>query len=129
MCLIRLKVLLGIFAFLCNINTSSAATTGRNILCEFTSSSDADGNKTDSFILEFYFDSKNKAYMKGNVGVAEVTPSAQLGGVSFIEKTPAGNIMLTTIDNNGNAVHSRHTVIFGELVPSQSYGKCTTQDR
>lgn len=45
-------------------------------------------------------------------------------GVTFLEELPTGVVQTTTIHKSGEAVHSRHTSIFGEFVPSQYYGAC-----
>ena len=33
-------------------------------------------------------------------------------------------VQTTTMNKKGKAVHSRHTLIAGEFVPSQYYGTC-----
>ena len=79
-----------------------------------------------SFKLIFVVDrSNNNAYMVGNMGSTEVSlvPSIA-GGITFVEVTPGGNVMTTTISSNGKSVHSRNSIIDGELVPSQRYGIC-----
>jgi hypothetical protein len=78
------------------------------------------------FKLIFIIDSaKETAYMIGNQGSTDVTLfHSGEGGISFVEVTPAGNIMTTTIDSKGTSVHSRNTVFGSEIVPSQYYGEC-----
>ena len=98
--------------------------------CDYGSFSDSDGNHlvNDPFILTFIVDSDTeKAYMKGNQGAANVLIVQGSSSLTFIEVTDAGNVMTTTIDSEANSVHSRNTVLFGELVPSQFYGTCITQ--
>ncbi len=79
-----------------------------------------------TFALTFIVDLPNEsAYMLGNKGSSKVEIIQATDHMSFIELTDAGNIMTTTIDEKKNSVHSRNTVIGGELVPSQYYGTCT----
>jgi len=61
----------------------------------------------------------------GSVDVITVINSQ--GGVTFIEKTLTGNIMTTSITDGGKSVHSRNSIVAGELVPSQYYGSCYKQ--
>ncbi len=98
-------------------------------ICNYSTYSDANGNHkvTDKFVLTFIVDmTKKTAIMLGSQGTEEVTliPSGVGEGISFIEITGAGNVMTTAIDSKGNSVHSRNTIINGEIVPTQYYGKC-----
>lgn len=80
----------------------------------------------DPMVLMFIIDSNTKkAYMRGNIGTEEVKwlPNAE-GGVTFIEITTVGNVMTTSVDQNGESVHSRNTIIRGKLLASQYYGQC-----
>jgi hypothetical protein len=47
------------------------------------------------------------------------------GGVTFVERRISGSARITTIDRWGSSVYSRHIILGGRLVPSQSYGRCT----
>ncbi|MDM4770518.1 hypothetical protein [Solimonas sp. SE-A11] len=82
-----------------------------------------------AFALIFVVDSAGKATLIGNSGSSEVLAfgSEANDGVSFVEVTGAGNIMSTAIAANGESVHSRNTILAGELVPSQYYGRCIFQ--
>jgi hypothetical protein len=98
-------------------------------ICNYSTYSDANGNHkvTDKFVLTFIVDmTKKTAYMLGSQGTEEVTliPSGVGEGVSFFEITGVGNVMTTAIDSKGKSVHSRNTIINGEIVPTQYYGKC-----
>ena len=42
----------------------------------------------------------------------------------FIEFTGSGNVVTTTITEKGVSVHSRNSVVFGKLIPSQYYRTC-----
>ena len=99
------------------------------IICNYSSYSNENGNHkvTDRFVLTFIVDmTKKTAYMLGSQGTEEVTliPSGVGEGVSFVEITGVGNVMTTAIDSKGNSAHSRNTIIHGEVVPTQYYGKC-----
>lgn len=67
------------------------------------------------------------AYMVGGLGTSTVQVIQNAGGLTFLEITATGNVMTTTVLDNGRAVHSRNTVIIDELLPPQYYGKCTTK--
>ena len=98
-----------------------------NYSCNYTSYSDQDGNHKvkDKFELNFIVDrTTNKSYLLGNIGSAEVNALESEGQIAFIELTAMGNIMSTAIDSKLNTVHSRNSVMFGEMIPSQYYGKC-----
>ena len=99
------------------------------LVCHYPTYSDQDGNHPvkEKFIQTLIIDKENgKAYVLGNQGSDEVLMIKNKAGgrFTFIEVTPAGNVMTTTVDSKGNAVHSRNSVMFGELVPTQYYGKC-----
>ncbi|BDU59354.1 hypothetical protein LMORI2_23360 [Limnohabitans sp. MORI2] len=63
----------------------------------------------------------------GNNGSAEVKAIQNAGGISFVEITTSGNVMVTTIAKSGEAVHSRNAVMQSQLVSSQYYGKCVAK--
>lgn len=78
--------------------------------------------------LRFVVDaSTRKAYLLGNAGSSEVDVIPNTDGISFVEITASGNVMVTAVTNSGEAVHSRNGIMFKELVPSQFYGKCIRQ--
>ena len=97
-------------------------------VCDYKTSSDPeDGLQkvTNPFILTFVIDNENdKAYMVGNNGSEEVTIIPNSDGLTFIGITETGNVMATTIVKSGATVHSRNSVMFGDLIPSQFYGQC-----
>ena len=69
-----------------------------------------------------------KAYISGNGGTEPLTVINGASAKTFAEVTGSGNIMITTITANGDAVHSRNAVFSGRgLLPSQYYGRCTTK--
>ena len=69
-------------------------------------------------------DVTGKAISTGSNGPKEVTVIAGERVITFLERLPSGTIRATSIDVEGRSVHSRHTMINGSLVPSQSYGAC-----
>ena len=96
-------------------------------ICNYTSYSDQDGNHKvkNKFELTFIVDkTSGKSYMLGNNGSSEVKKRESSLQISFLEVTATGNIMSTAIDSKVNSVHSRNTVMFGDLLPSQYYGRC-----
>ena len=77
------------------------------------------------FELRFIQDAgAKKTYLMGNNGSDEIQSIPNVDGVSYLEVTTSGNVMVTAIASNGDAVHSRNGIFFNELVPSQYYGKC-----
>jgi hypothetical protein len=77
--------------------------------------------------MEFaYDDLTGKAVMIGQQGVADVEIHMGSSGVTFSEKLTGGVVQTTTVSNDGRSVHSRHTIIGQEMVPSQYYGQCRT---
>ena len=98
-----------------------------NYSCNYTSYSDQEGNHKvkNKFELNFIVDrSTGKSYLLGNNGSAEVKALEMEDQISFVEVTATGNVMSTAIDKKLNSVHSRNSVMFGEMIPSQYYGKC-----
>lgn len=116
-------------AFLLSIaNLSSAATSSFD--CKFNLEATSSGLTKQSPLFELRFisdDEKKSAYLMGNSGSAEVRLIQNAGGISFVEITTSGNVMVTTIAKSGDAVHSRNTVMQSQLVPSQYYGKCVAK--
>ena len=96
--------------------------------CIFDSYSDAGGIHKEVLNLTFLVDeSADKAYIIGNNGSNEVAHIFRGDGRSFVEITVTGNVFVTTITPDMQAVHSRNSVMFGDLLPSQYYGRCSSQ--
>lgn len=96
--------------------------------CEFSVEATPKGisKQASPFELRFVVDtSTRKAYLLGNAGSAKVEVIPNTDGISFVEITASGNVMVTAITNSGEAVHSRNGIMSKELVPSQFYGKCS----
>jgi hypothetical protein len=77
------------------------------------------------FRLTFLIDtSARKAYIIGNVGSSEVSLVPNADGLTLVEITGSGNVMTTAITSKGKSVHSRGSIMSGDLIPSQYYGSC-----
>jgi len=96
-------------------------------ICNYPTYSDETGNhkaKT-AFTISFIVDKEsNKSFALGKLGTVEVEMIRSIDQIAFIDKTGTGNLMTTSITSNLTSVHSRNTVILGELIPSQYYGRC-----
>ena len=97
-------------------------------VCDYKTFSNQEGHHqvTSKFALTFLVDG-DKAHLVGNNGSEPVTAIANDDYVSFIEVTANGNVMTTTILADGKSVHSRNTIMFGDLIPSQYYGTCESR--
>ena len=81
-----------------------------------------------NFNLTFIVDAEaGKFYMVGNNGSSEVSPISGSEHLTFLEITATGNVMTTTITQSGQSVHSRNSVIFGDIIASQYYGTCESR--
>jgi hypothetical protein len=106
--------------------SSAAAAKTSRWNCLFNLRAAAEGLYKDNFSMEFVYDDvTSKAVMIGNQAVADVELHVGPSGVTFSEKLTGGVVQTTTVANDGRSVHSRHTIIGKEMVPSQYYGKCT----
>ena len=65
--------------------------------------------------------------MIGNNGSTELAMVDTQGGITFIEKTGTGNVMVTVISFNGVSAHSRSPILIGYVVPWQYYGECVVR--
>jgi hypothetical protein len=107
---------------------SHGATT--SYTCKFTVEATPKGlsKQIKPFELRFVVDADTKkAYLIGNAGSAEVEIIPNTDGISFVEITASGNVMVTAVTKTGEAVHSRNGIMFKKLVPSQLYGSCSVQ--
>ena len=108
---------------------ASASAETATLVCDYKQmSSEENGLEevTENFVLTFIIDDETrKAYMVGNNGSVEVMLVPNSGdALTFIELTDSGNVMTTTMTMSGKSVHSRNSVLLGELLPSQYYGTC-----
>lgn len=119
-----MKKLIALLALLPSLALADTIT----IDCTYTEFAQPDGlHKTESnFNLKFLIDKKTgQSYILGNNGSAEVISTGTDEQLTFLEVTGVKNIMSTTIViDSGESVHSRNTVSFGKLIPSQYYGEC-----
>ena len=67
----------------------------------------------------------HKAYVPSPTGLVEVVYLPQDNGMTLIDQTAGGNVMVTAITKDGTSVHSRHPIADGYLLASQAYGRCT----
>ena len=98
--------------------------------------------KTESgkFGSSLHFDSidleKGTARIIGNQGAEDILSILTLAGISFVETTGLGNMILTTVffeytDKNSKQykmVQSRHVSLMSNAFPSQYYGNCKIWD-
>ena len=94
--------------------------------CKFGIEASPKGLKSSSFEMSYILDQDaGKAYVTGNAGSSEVQYVPNKYGITFIETTESGNVMVTAIAlKSKEAVHSRNGLIGGKLVPTQYYGEC-----
>ncbi|SHO57030.1 hypothetical protein [Vibrio quintilis] len=119
-----------LFIAFCFVSNSSLASSS-TLECVYKKYADPEGVHVtkNEFILRYLIDpDADKVYVSGNNGSNEVVKVPGNDRVSFLEVTGTGNVMVTTITNTMDTVHSRNTVVFGgDLIPSQFYGKCTAK--
>ena len=121
--MIKRFVFVLLFSMLCHAAFAST----NKFECIYKNYSNEEGNykAEENFSMSFIVDAiTRKAYMLGNLGSTEVTLVPNTGGVTFIEVTGTGNIMVTVISEDGRSVHSRNGIVLGKIVPSQYYGRC-----
>ncbi len=94
--------------------------------CLFEKFASPDGiEPAKDFTLEFLVETASgNAVMIGNNGFSEQVMVRGRDAITFLERLPTGAVQSTTIADNNQAVHSRHSVILSDLVPSQYYGSC-----
>jgi len=94
--------------------------------CSYNKMASPEGVKREErFSLEFAFDDiTGKAVMIGNIGVADVDIHMGNLGVTFMEKLGGGAVQTTTVTRGGESIHSRHSIIGSQVVPTQYYGTC-----
>jgi len=111
----------------CLITAQVGAESGvLKLTCEFpTRSSSTNHAVSQDFKFELLIDRlNNTAYIVGNNGVEPLELFIGAKAITTLERLPTGSIQTTTIALDGFAVHSRHTMMTGGMVPSQNYGSC-----
>lgn len=116
-----------VMAFIC-ISVSNGYSEPTTWFCSYDTMSTDKGFERlkDKFELKFIINEHpEKSYLVGNNGSAQVRiVGHNTGAFTAIEVTSVGNVMTTTITEDGTSVHSRNTYALGVLMPSQSYGVC-----
>ena len=106
----------------------SKAGYAETLICKFPQYHSQDETrlqKSADFGMTFRYDPVTReAFMEGNAGISSVVLTDGYDGLTFLEFLPAGAVQSTTVAKNGAAVHSRHTLLFGDLMPTQYYGTC-----
>jgi hypothetical protein len=96
--------------------------------CVYTQQASPKGLVNERMTLEFAFDDiTGKAVLIGNLGISDVEVHIGPVSVTFMEKLSGGVVQTTTVTTDGQSVHSRHSVIGKQMIPSQSYGQCATR--
>ena len=84
--------------------------------------------KGQDLALTFTVDETAKhAQVTNNERTHEVEVFAGTDGLTFVDRQKSGAIQVTTIGSTGKSVHSRHAILKGALIPSQSYGTCVAE--
>ena len=114
---------------LSNTATAKAVVFGCNFTEYFSPDNKTAEKPNKAFEITFSYDTVTKeAFMTGKNGVSTVGAFTGTDGVTFYELLMSGTIQTTTIQfSDLSVVHSRHTMILDEIVPSQYYGKCTQE--
>ncbi|MEM9058964.1 MAG: hypothetical protein AAGD13_00755 [Pseudomonadota bacterium] len=108
---------------------SSVSAEALRFQCRFDMHSTIDGLEFDEqpFKFDIHFDEvSHDAFIKGNVGISPLEAVVGRDGISFVEKLGTGALHITTINQRGFAVHSRHPLFGGGILASQYYGECPT---
>jgi hypothetical protein len=96
--------------------------------CVYSQYASPKGLAKEHFTIEFAFDDiTGKAVMIGSLGLADVEAHMGNNGITFLEKLVGGVVQTTTVAMSGKSVHSRHSILGAEIIPSQYYGQCRVQ--
>jgi hypothetical protein len=124
------------------LGTAAFATEPKAFVCKFTQGASARYDKAEWSVkvlnekLELTFAGLNsqqgKAQLIGNAGASDLRYWKGAWTWNFVEVTDTGNVMTTTVFDTSNgkdfpAVHSRHTSVVGEPLPSQYRGTCSAR--
>ena len=104
----------------------AATTTFHCTFSRYSDRDDADLRRNAPLIMTFVVDG-GRAFMASDRGTVRVVPVAADNTVTFIRLSDPHDVSVTTITGDGSAVLSRNRVSSGELMPSQSYGRCSVQ--
>ena len=125
-----MKKLLFVFASLVMFPLAAASQTF-SLKCDYPNWSDSKGlhKSREKFGMTFVVDHESdKAYMIGSEFTSPVLKIMQQdpqNGMTFIDIAEGGNVYTTTwVESSGESIHSRHSVLLGNAIPSQYYGVC-----
>ncbi|WP_368507910.1 hypothetical protein [Bradyrhizobium lupini] len=95
-------------------------------ICKYDAMASPTGVQRENFKLEFALDTLTKrAVLIGNAGLSDVGFFNGDQAITFEEKLAGGAVQTTSISHtDGKSVHSRHSILNGNFVPSQYYGAC-----
>ena len=112
----------------------------RSLKCTYTLASNTQGKGRGVVVksvkegLIVIFDSINYEHRTAKVIGNQLTSDVQVlptaSGLSFLELTPSGNVIITTVfpayagDKKFSAVMSKHILMMGDAIPSQWHGTC-----
>src|SRR3954465_15813093 len=115
--------LLAVLALVVPASTAHAGTLRWK--CSYSLVASLEGVRKETFQLEFALDTATKkGVLIGNAGLSDVEVHNGDQGITFQERLPTGAIQTTTITHSdGSSVHSRHSMILGQLTPTQYYGR------
>ena len=104
---------------------SSATAAVQTWTCDFVDRVSEGKTEPEPMRLIFKIDTTSqRAFMEGNAGIIEVGLHVGDAAFSLVEFAGSGAVQSTTITREGFAVHSRNTVILGEIVAAQHFGAC-----
>jgi hypothetical protein len=124
------------------LGTAAFAAEPKAFVCKFTQGVSARYDETEWSVkvlnekLDLTFAGLNpqqgKAQLIGNSGASDLRFWKGAWTWNFVEVTDTGNVMTTTVFDASNgkdfpAVHSRHTSVVGEPLPSQYRGICAAK--
>lgn len=116
-----MRVMLLIFVIVLSMNANKLSFT-----CFYNKASNMGKIAKDEMTLSFILDpASNEATVVGNNGASKVGTLSSEDGITFIEITPSGSIMSTSILlSDGTTVTSRNIMYNNKMLSSQLYGKC-----
>ncbi len=109
--------------------TATALPATAHYECDFPRFVDDKGLHEGPPIRLSYLYNAAKAYAQINEpsGNHKVQPVVgESGQISFIEISALGNVAVTTILEDGSAIHSRNTALDGAFVSALYYGSCSS---
>jgi len=102
----------------------------KEFACDYSSYSDLEGVHELESVYEVVFkvdEDAGKSVRLSENGNNEVNVVYFGAEITFLEVTKTGNVESTLIAKNLNSVHTRNTVMMGDISPMQYYGTCVIQ--